>query len=67
MKYKKIVYNLVRHDYQIFPVKQVVVLPVEKKILMARYIKNKTAASYFQIAKFLHLDLESEDKMVIDR
>lgn len=60
-------YDLVKHDYQIFPVKQVVVLPVEKKIVMARYLKNKTAASYFQIAKFLHLDLESEDKMVIDR
>ena len=53
-------YNLVKRDFQIFPVKQVIVLPAEQKLIIARYIKQSLTASHAQISKFLHIDFIGE-------
>ena len=48
--------SIVQRDFQIIPVRSVVVLPIERKIIIARWFMNKTSASKIQISKFLHLD-----------
>ena len=59
--------HIVKRDFQIVPAKQVIVLPIEKKLMLASHLKKNTSASVVQIAKFLHLDLSSEGNRLIGR
>ena len=59
-------YNLVKRDFQIVPVKQVIALPAETKLIIARYIKQSLPASYDQISKFLHIDFNGEGNVLRD-
>lgn len=47
--------DVVRREFQIVPVRQVIALPVERKLVIAGMLKRKTSATKYQIAKFLHL------------
>ena len=48
--------NVIRREFQIFPIRSVVALPMEQKIVIARTLQKKTSASKRQIAKFLHIE-----------
>ncbi len=49
--------DVVRREFRIVPVRQVVVLPVERKRVIAGMLKSKTSATKVQIAKFLHMEV----------
>lgn len=51
--------DVVRRDCQIVPVRSIVVLPVEQKLLVAGLLQKKTNASKIQLIKFLHMETDT--------
>ncbi|MBQ7019407.1 MAG: transposase [Bacteroidales bacterium] len=48
--------DVVRNEFRIVPLRQVVVQSAENKLHIAGILKRKTSATKMQIAKFLHMD-----------
>ena len=46
---------LLKNRFELFPVRKVIVLPMEKKLKLAAVLKQETGASSYEVCKFLHL------------